>query len=543
MTKKISLKNKNKNVIMVDDDSIEELSNDENECKHDHEHNNTDASKQCKECNINKQLSDFSKGAVCRDCVNGHRREKNAIKNEGKEPDVVYSQDFLDKVAVATSQKEKSRLYAAERQRRARERIKEQNKTNKITVLKKVCTGPLCNGKELDSTKFSEDITKKGGLQIYCKDCVDENKKIKAEEYVGLDIKTTKKVCGSYDTETKQDKGCGKEKLLSDFSLSSTGKFGRHNLCTDCRVLDRKTYDIIDDGTKYCTSCKEEHDINDFVIDTSISGGHRSQCKKMHALSMKQIKSKLENFLVLIVKNMRSNAKKRKIHVTINYNDIHVLYTAQNGKCALTGTVMTHTQLTERTEDSQHILNPENISIDRIDSSKGYTKDNIQLVCAIVNRIKYTLSLEQLINFCLDVQIHKTYKKYNEIVSPTELDKVPGQMVKRIKQKLNFTQGNAKRRDLNVEIEEEQLLCLYKKQLGLCAITGCQLTCDKSDSDISVDRTDSSESYTEENVQLISELANHIKSDIETNVLYDWTGRILDHFGKKDINENIVSKN
>lgn len=36
-----------------------------------------------------------------------------------------------------------------------------------------------------------------------------------------------------------------------------------------------------------------------------------------------------------------------------------------------------------------------NVSIDRIDSSKGYTKDNIWLICSAVNFMKSNLNLEE----------------------------------------------------------------------------------------------------------------------------------------------------
>lgn len=40
-----------------------------------------------------------------------------------------------------------------------------------------------------------------------------------------------------------------------------------------------------------------------------------------------------------------------------------------------------------------------NLSVDRIDSSKGYTKDNIQLVCAAANMMKGYMEYNDLINF------------------------------------------------------------------------------------------------------------------------------------------------
>lgn len=42
-------------------------------------------------------------------------------------------------------------------------------------------------------------------------------------------------------------------------------------------------------------------------------------------------------------------------------------------------------------------------SIDRIDSLKGYTKDNIQVISSIANRMKWNATREQLITFCKGV--------------------------------------------------------------------------------------------------------------------------------------------
>jgi hypothetical protein len=42
-------------------------------------------------------------------------------------------------------------------------------------------------------------------------------------------------------------------------------------------------------------------------------------------------------------------------------------------------------------------------SLDRVDSSKGYTKDNIQVISSIANRMKWNATREQLITFCKGV--------------------------------------------------------------------------------------------------------------------------------------------
>lgn len=44
-----------------------------------------------------------------------------------------------------------------------------------------------------------------------------------------------------------------------------------------------------------------------------------------------------------------------------------------------------------------------NLSIDRIDSSKGYTKDNVQLVTMAANQMKNDLTLDELIVMCSNI--------------------------------------------------------------------------------------------------------------------------------------------
>ena len=43
------------------------------------------------------------------------------------------------------------------------------------------------------------------------------------------------------------------------------------------------------------------------------------------------------------------------------------------------------------------------ISLDRIDSSGGYTEANVQLVCTGVNYMKKDMSDKMFINFCIEV--------------------------------------------------------------------------------------------------------------------------------------------
>ena len=89
------------------------------------------------------------------------------------------------------------------------------------------------------------------------------------------------------------------------------------------------------------------------------------------------------------LKSLKCHKKQRK---DLSIEFLEGLYNKQEGKCAISGVVMTHIYGQGKT--------PTNISIDRIDSSKEYSEDNVQLVCYTVNIMKNTLTLEELKDWC-----------------------------------------------------------------------------------------------------------------------------------------------
>ena len=71
---------------------------------------------------------------------------------------------------------------------------------------------------------------------------------------------------------------------------------------------------------------------------------------------------------------------------------MYKLWDTQHGKCAISGIDMTYIANCGRI--------PTNVSVDRIDSSKGYIKGNVQLVCMAVNQMKNDLDMQTLLTFC-----------------------------------------------------------------------------------------------------------------------------------------------
>jgi len=86
------------------------------------------------------------------------------------------------------------------------------------------------------------------------------------------------------------------------------------------------------------------------------------------------------------------------MNFNITNEDIKNLYEQQNGLCALSSIKMTTD--TYMTSGDERSINKYNMSIDRIDPNKGYTLDNIQLICVVVNMMKSDLNNENFIEYC-----------------------------------------------------------------------------------------------------------------------------------------------
>ena len=97
---------------------------------------------------------------------------------------------------------------------------------------------------------------------------------------------------------------------------------------------------------------------------------------------------------------IKAGAEIRGIPFLITAEQAYNLYINQDKKCALTGVDIL---LVENYRDD-YLLNT--ASLDRIDSNKGYTIDNIQWVHKIINIMKNKLSMEEFREWCQKVVIH-----------------------------------------------------------------------------------------------------------------------------------------
>lgn len=94
---------------------------------------------------------------------------------------------------------------------------------------------------------------------------------------------------------------------------------------------------------------------------------------------------------------LKDGAKRRNHKFDLTAEQLWNLYIKQNKRCALSGLTLYFAE--SRYKDRQK----QTASLDRIDSSKGYTIDNVQWVHKIINMMKQDYSNEYFIKMCTKV--------------------------------------------------------------------------------------------------------------------------------------------
>lgn len=181
-------------------------------------------------------------------------------------------------------------------------------------------------------------------------------------------------------------------KPLIAFNKHSSSNDGYASSCRDCINEERRNKNNPKRtiGSKKCSRCKEMIPYSEFTACKSNPDGCDYECKICKAEKWEGYVSSRDGFLNELFRNVEGNAKAGGRVCEIKLADINELIDKQRGKCALTGVEMTYGR------DSDHILNIYNVSVDRIDSNRGYTRDNIQLISVMANKAKSNLPLDHL---------------------------------------------------------------------------------------------------------------------------------------------------
>lgn len=198
--------------------------------------------------------------------------------------------------------------------------------------------------------------------------------------------------------------------------------------------------------------------------------------------------------------SLLKSARYREIPVEISKEDMEHLYNYQNRRCALT----------------KIPLNTKTASLDRINSQKGYVNGNVQWIFSMVNMSKLFFDQNYFINMCNRISnfckshtlpIFVPYKAKNKTTYSKQ--EIPSRIWRKIK-------NSAKRRKIPFELNILDAEAIFKKQGGVCALSGLPIKLRPALPikmvTASLDRVSPNLGYTKNNIQWVHKHVNLMKS-------------------------------
>lgn len=168
--------------------------------------------------------------------------------------------------------------------------------------------------------------------------------------------------------------------------------------------------------TLTCWDCTETKPMRLFPYRKQYKDNKEKRCKQCNNDDSKKRKYTLtdEQYVNKILTLTKHNAKKRFNQGrekcgdhNISVSDIFEIYNKQHGLCALSNRKLEF-----------KVLDENSLSIDRIDSNKGYTKDNVQLTTFLANQCKSNMTDEKLFELCRDIYYSLKDKFENNTENP-----------------------------------------------------------------------------------------------------------------------------
>lgn len=172
------------------------------------------------------------------------------------------------------------------------------------------------------------------------------------------------------------------------------GKFG----CLKCANNDQKKW--TDDEEEFLI--KNFDNLSRKEIMAHLGKNYNCLSGKIQRLGLK--KKKKKKFPGMVWNNTKSGAKIKKLNIDITREFLQELLEKQNYICALTGV-----RLVSSTKSKENT-----VSVDRIDSSRGYTKNNVQIVHKLANLIKRDIDELEFYKICKNIANHLE-KRYSKI--------------------------------------------------------------------------------------------------------------------------------
>lgn len=176
---------------------------------------------------------------------------------------------------------------------------------------------------------------------------------------------------------------CKKVKHTNRFYKSSLYNDGYRTICIQCWSEYGKTKCFEPDQKlmeKRCGKCRDTKCVSDFFHSKRNRDGYSCWCKQCFSSRVENMEGR--------VKAWKSNAKTRKIPFDITLDYLNTLPRT----CYYTDVPLVF-----------EMNKPNTISLDRLDSSKGYVKGNVVFCSSDINYMKSDFTYKQFLSLCRKV--------------------------------------------------------------------------------------------------------------------------------------------
>ena len=259
---------------------------------------------------------------------------------------------------------------------------------------------------------FKESQRLKEKRKFHCRKCFEESRGFFDYTYENLKKLVQKKGGELLSKKDKEYKAsvilkvkCDKGHIFNPYALATVA--GRW--CGDCFKIKKRT--TIKNNKKRCARCEKFKPFSEFSKRKDKYLNLGTYCKICERLRQdeKEIRVQKKDPLVFIGRHFRSyksSAKKRGIYFNLDKKFLIDLYKFQNGLCALSDEKMTF-----EIGKGRITKLPGNISLDRINSKRGYIKGNVRFVCTILNNLKWELDNEIFIKMIKKIYDYQNFKR------------------------------------------------------------------------------------------------------------------------------------
>lgn len=269
-----------------------------------------------------------------------------------------------------------------------------------------------------------DNVNGKTKIQYKCADCEEDGEKYLSRLYVsgvyckkctykkGSDagIKTLQQKYGPHIKNAMDVPELVKKidnTIKKNYGEDIRTKLGR-NLAESRKVewenQKTKWKEIENKGIMKCRICNFEKSLDCFqkgVRKYNTWNTKCNDCRNIKRATNRKEWSKnahIDEILEELLKSAKRRGKqKERYNCSITLEELKEIYIKQSGKCYISGRKM-----------KTDVGSPDRVSIDRIDSSKGYTKDNVGLACIQINIMKLDIPLELFAEYVKNIYENKS---------------------------------------------------------------------------------------------------------------------------------------